>query len=491
MKKSLAIILVILLVLCVGAGAVLGVRLYAARTEVTDLTAERDQLNASTQALTNEKEAAASEYAEKLAALEKDLTGLSEELEARDESYVAAQGEISTLNDQVVAAQGEISALNDQALAAQEEISTLNDQVLALQDELAAANAQLETAEDELAAANAQLKTAQDDLAESLSVNSTIAELENSLSEAQANLTLAELSDQQRVETISDLQSRLDECTAELEDCREEYDALLEKLTATEEDLAGKSSLLDETSDELETRTKEAEALTARAEALSASLETAQEELSGARALLAEAEKDRDANAAEADQLRQDAETLAQSADDEKAELLSQLAEAQTERDALADQVKSLAGDLNKYLTAENSPKFESDDLALRLTMPAHTRLIAFNGLLHIVDADETAQVELSVWADENDEPYAPDDIDINQLWGITLDRLLEGGEARPETTETTEPAGRRIAIADEESERIVWLFAGESRLYLMEAVGEPEAVENLIEQILNGAEFR
>ena len=143
-------------------------------------------------------------------------------------------------------------------------------------------------------------------------------------------------------------------------------------------------------------------------------------------------------------------------------------------------------------MMADNYPKFESEDLALRLTMPAHTRLIAFNGLLHIIDADEAAQVELSVWADENDEPYAPGDIDMDQLWNTALDSLFEGAE-HPATESTTDPVGRRVTLEPDENgeETIVWLFEGQSRLYLMEAIGEKEAVEALVEQIMKGIEFK
>ena len=36
-----------------------------------------------------------------------------------------------------------------------------------------------------------------------------------------------------------------------------------------------------------------------------------------------------------------------------------------------------------------------------------------------------------------------------------------------------------------------MWLFEGQSRLYLMEAIGEKEAVEALVEQIMKGIEFK
>ena len=72
MKKSLATILAVLLAVCAIVAIVLGVRLHAANTQVTDLTAERDQLNASTLALTNEKESAAGEHAARVAQLEAD-----------------------------------------------------------------------------------------------------------------------------------------------------------------------------------------------------------------------------------------------------------------------------------------------------------------------------------------------------------------------------------------------------------------------------------
>ena len=65
MKKSLAVILVILLVLCAGAAVVLGLRMHAANSSVAALSAERDQLNASSQALATEQETADRENAER------------------------------------------------------------------------------------------------------------------------------------------------------------------------------------------------------------------------------------------------------------------------------------------------------------------------------------------------------------------------------------------------------------------------------------------
>ena len=65
MKKSPTVILAILLVLCICFAALLGVRLKDANAKLTDVTDERDQLNAATKTLTTEKEQDANAAAER------------------------------------------------------------------------------------------------------------------------------------------------------------------------------------------------------------------------------------------------------------------------------------------------------------------------------------------------------------------------------------------------------------------------------------------
>ena len=146
MKKSMAIVLAVLVVLCAGLAAVLGGRLNAANQEVTALTAERDQLTASQQKLPSEQDAEASASAERSAALEGDAAALAAQLEASGAEAEAARQEIAALNDR---------------------INALNDDMAAIQQELTAAQAELE---------------------DTRTVSGTVPGLENSLSEAKAEL---------------------------------------------------------------------------------------------------------------------------------------------------------------------------------------------------------------------------------------------------------------------------------------------------------------
>ncbi len=109
-----------------------------------------------------------------------------------------------------------------------------------------------------------------------------------------------------------------------------------------------------------------------------------------------------------------------------------------------------------------------------------------------MIDAEDAAQAELSVWEDEEGTPYAPGDIDLDQLWNTVTEGLFKGAQP-PVTVSTVNPNGRRVTLPADENGEIstVWLFEGRSRLYLMEAIGRREAVEALVNQIMEGAEFR
>ena len=640
MKKSPTVILAILLVLCICFAALLGVRLKDANAKLTDVTDERDQLNAATKTLTTEKEQDANAAAQRIAALEADAAELTAQLEESGAQTEAAKQEIAALNGQITALNGDIAAI---------------------QAELNAAQAELEATK---------------------TVSGAVPGLENSLSEAQAELEKSREADKQRVADIADLQSRLEACTTELTDYTTRYNETLDKLTLAEEDLAGKTALLDEANKLLDDKTGEADKLAAQVVQLTGSLTQAQEDLGGTRALLSEAEAARDAGAAQLEQLTADYETLRQTADEtgkaletargelaaaqtdaqatgervaalqtaldeanagaeaaaqaaeekqaeavkaaeeqaaeavkaageqvaalqteldeakaaaqaaeeqaaeavkaageqvaalqtelgeakaaaqaaeektaeavkiaeEKAaetlqaakdeaaaavqaaedkaaalqialdgagaeaektiaelttqietlsgegvgkeieNLQAQVAELTEDRDYWKGQVKSLATDLNNYMTQDRFPRFESEEMGLSLAMPAHTRLSAFNGLLDIVSADEQAQVRLSVWVDANDQPYAPGEVDIRQLW-LSVEESLDG--ELPPAGETDDPAGCRLTIAGDGDERVVWLFEGERFVYLLEGEGETGSLETLITEIMAGIEFK
>ena len=333
------------------------------------------------------------------------------------------------------------------------------EQVAALQTELGEAKAAAQAAEEKTAEA---VKIAEEKAAETLQA---------AKDEAAAAVKAAE-------DKAVELQTALDTARADAAKVAEEAQEGLTAAVKQAEDKAAEALQVakDEAAAAVQAAKDEAAAAVQAAEDKAAALQIA---LDGAGA---EAEK----TIAE---LTAQIETLSgEGAGKEIENLQAQVAELTEDRDYWKGQVKSLATDLNNYMTQDRFPRFESEDMGLSLAMPAHTRLSAFNGLLDIVSADEQAQVRLSVWVDANDQPYAPGEVDIRQLW-LGVEESLDG--ELPPAGETEDPAGCRLTIAGDGDERVVWLFEGERFVYLLEGEGETGSLETLITEIMAGIEFK
>ena len=159
----------------------------------------------------------------------------------------------------------------------------------------------------------------------------------------------------------------------------------------------------------------------------------------------------------------------------------------EAQRDMLLDEIRAFAIDLAVARGEDAEPSFDSADMRLSLVMPTYTRLIPYNGALHIVSADQKAQGLLSVIADSEGQSYTRGTYDHNQIFMALIDSWFGEGET-PELTPTEAPEGLRLTRSDDGTQRDeVWLIAGETHLYCLEVLGEKAAIDKLFEDIAEG----
>ena len=163
----------------------------------------------------------------------------------------------------------------------------------------------------------------------------------------------------------------------------------------------------------------------------------------------------------------------------------------ETQRDLLLDEIRAFAIDLAVARGEDAEPTFESDAMRLTLVMPTYTRLIPYNGALHIVSADQKAQGLLSVIVDGEGRAYTRGGLDHNQVFAALIADWFPAGDT-PETTPTESPEGLRLTRAVDGTTRDeVWLIAGETQLYCLEALGEGASIDALFDQIAEGLTTR
>ena len=169
-----------------------------------------------------------------------------------------------------------------------------------------------------------------------------------------------------------------------------------------------------------------------------------------------------------------------------------EIARLQEQRDLLLDEVRQFAVDLAVARGEEATPTFDSDEMGLTLQMPTYTRLIPFNGMLHIVSADGLSQAQLSLITNADNQPYTRAEFDQNQIFEALIASWFAQGEP-PQTDESELLHGPHLVLSASEDGQTdeVWLFAGETYLYCLEALGESGSVDMLITQIAEGLTTR
>ena len=369
----------------------------------------------------------------------------------------------------------------------------------AAQDEAAAA---VKTAEDKAAELQVALNEAKAGAEKAAQDAAQAAEEAAQAAEQKLNDALAAASktaEAEAAQAAAALKAAQDEAAAAVKAAEDKAAALQ---TALEEAKADAETAAQAAGEQASAAMKEAEAKAAEA------VKAAQNEAAAAVKAAEDAAKAAEEKAAEAVKTAQDEAAASVKAAEEKAAelaaqiealngaddseeieaLQAQLAETAADRDYWKGQVKSLATDLNNLMTQDRFPRFDSEDMAISLSMPEHARLIGFNGLLHMISADGQAQAQLSVWVDGDEKPYAPGDVDIRQLW-LTVEESL--GEEIAPAEDTDDPAGCRAVAVQDGEETALWLFEGRSLIYLLEARGEAASVETLVGDIMAGIEFK